>query len=114
MSFYISHNNISITRGDTASVALELERDNKPYVLATDDSGVLTVKRAIDNEDYVFQKPLVENEGVLQFIIEPDDTKNLEYGEYVYDVQITLADGGIYTVVSPHKFWVKDEVTTNV
>lgn len=114
MAFYINHKNISLTRGDTADIVLELKRDNEPYILASGDTGVLTVKSEIDAEEFIFQKELNVVNGTCLFNIEPNDTKDLEYGEYVYDVQITLADGGVYTVVSPHKFWVKSEVTTNV
>ena len=42
--------------------------------------------------------------------ISPDDTKNLEYGQYVYDVQVTMANGDVATVIPPTTFNILEEV----
>ena len=41
----------------------------------------------------------------------PADTKTLPIGRYVYDIQITFADGTVKTVVGPATFEIAAEVT---
>ena len=43
--------------------------------------------------------------------INPEDTEDLEFGCYVYDVQMTFASGSVKTLVKPAKFFVGGEVT---
>ena len=42
--------------------------------------------------------------------ISPDDTKNLDYGQYFYDVQVTMANGDVATVIPPTAFNILEEV----
>lgn len=39
------------------------------------------------------------------------ETERLAYGTYVYDIQLTTEDGTVDTVVPPHPFVLKEEVT---
>ena len=41
----------------------------------------------------------------------PEDTHELPYKIYKYDVQLTLADGFVDTIIPPTDFIVKEEVT---
>ena len=43
--------------------------------------------------------------------IRPEDTKELSFGKYLYDIQLTTADGDIYTVIPPTTFEILKEVT---
>jgi hypothetical protein len=43
--------------------------------------------------------------------IDPEDTKDLRFGQYVYDVQWTQSNGTIITLVKPSKFIIEHEVT---
>ena len=49
--------------------------------------------------------------GSNQFHIEPEDTKFLSFGKYLYDVELTTASGDVYTVIVPTTFEVLKEVT---
>jgi uncharacterized membrane protein YkoI len=42
--------------------------------------------------------------------IEPEDTQDLDFGTYVYDIQITLADGTVDTFIADAKFNIGVEV----
>jgi len=48
--------------------------------------------------------------GRAEVYIVPDDTENMDPGIYVYDVQVTLADGKTYTIVRD-RITLKEDVT---
>jgi hypothetical protein len=43
---------------------------------------------------------------------EPKDTAGLEFGDYVYDVELCTAEGDVYTVIAKTGFKIREEVTT--
>lgn len=71
------NNNISIVRGDTGILQINFSQEV--------DSAVFSVKKNIEDTEYVLQKNITD--GVLQ--INHDDTNDLEAGKYVYDIQVT-------------------------
>lgn len=99
---------IKLTRGDTAYLTVSVKtNDGEPYTVKADDVLTLTVK-----SDYADKEALIEKKitGDTTFHIKPEDTKGLEFGIYVYDVQITTADGDNFTVIADKKFKVANEV----
>ena len=105
--FKIANNTIQITRGDTGIFTLALTSAGQPYDY-TDDQVLFTVKRNVNTTEIVFQKTVLYGENVT---IEPQDTASLNYGNYVYDVQVTTASGVVDTVITPSAFVVLPEVT---
>lgn len=101
---------IHLTRGDTAYLTVGIYNDTngQEYAIQSDDTLVLTVKKAATDEQIGFQKVLT---GENTFHIEPTDTASLTFGRYMYDVQLTTADGDVYTVVAPSVFEIMQEVT---
>lgn len=71
------------------------------------DSVLFTVKNSVYDTAVIIQKKLID--GVIK--INPDDTKNLQYGTYYYDVELTQSDGFVATVISPQKLIIEPEVT---
>ena len=58
------------------------------------------------------QKIVTEfHDGKALVEILPPDTKTLPIGRYVYDIQITFANGTVKTVVGPAIFEITAEVT---
>lgn len=102
-----ANNNVYLTRGDSAYLELNIRSSNGPYIFQDGDVIALTIKKSVHDENVILQK--LARDGELK--IEPSDTKLLDYGEYVYDIQITTSDGDVFTVISPAKFVLKDEVT---
>lgn len=100
-------NTIHITRGDTGVINLALKLNDEEYILAEGDVVLLTVKRTPMDKEILFQKTLENN----QFTINPEDTSNLKFGTYKYDVQLTTATGIVSTVITPRNFNVEAEVT---
>lgn len=99
---------IKLTRGDTAylTVSVNIKDYGEPYTVKTDDVLTLTVKQDYNDE------PLIEKKitGTTTFHIEPKDTKELEFGIYVYDVQVTMANGDNFTIIADKKFKITNEV----
>ena len=102
----ISNQNIFLTRGDTAKISLNITSAGSAAYDSTKDRVVLTVKKSTTDKAKVLQKTAVN--GVIT--VSPADTKNLDYGDYVYDVQLTTVAGDVCTIITPHRFRIEDEV----
>jgi len=100
---------LSLMRGDTGILRLNLTVDGEPYEPASGDTAVLTVKKNLKAKTALLQKPLENN----LFYFGHEDTQELPTGTYVYDVQVTLADGQVYTVLGPSTFRLLPDVTTD-
>lgn len=104
----VKNNNISITRGDSGVVkVLPTNPDGTPYTVKEGDSIVLTVKTDTSTSKAIISLPVVDGQAVFK----PAHTKGLKYGAYVYDVQLTTAEGDVYTFIPPHTFKILEEVT---
>ena len=105
-------NVISLTRGDTAYLNLNLiKEDGEPYTYQDGDTVTLSCKQDYDSEDYLFQKVVPASNDGTTIAILPIDTKGLDYGKYVYDIQVNTVDQEVFTVIGPAKFNVTKEVT---
>lgn len=107
---YESYNNvIKITRGDSAIFKVNVisQRGGGIYPLKSTDKLVFTVKKSTKSPVPLIQKELINSE----IILEPLDTSMLDYGDYVYDVQLTTHKGMVDTIIPPSKFKVLEEVT---
>ena len=103
------NNNITLTRGDSASISVTLKNpDGTDYNLQSGDELLFTVKYNCITEDIIIQKD-ISTDAIINLI--PSDTKDLLYGEYFYDVQLTRANGSVNTVIPPRDFIVAKEVT---
>lgn len=101
-------NNIELTRGDTAYIDLELTDGNgKEYVPEQGEELIFTVKSNPRFCEALLQKPL---EG-LRLKLDSADTECLSFGNYWYDIQLTMIDGGVHTVVGPAKIKLCKDIT---
>lgn len=98
--------NISMTRGDSESLTV---RCSTPFT--TGDTVYLTVRE--DAESPIVLQKIVTDfpDDVALFYIYPEDTEGLDFGSYVYDIQVTWAGGVVKTLVGPAKFKLTEEVT---
>ena len=109
----INGTDLQMTRGDTESVDVYCINESSVLIpLVYGDIVYFTVKESVDDEDEIIQK-IVSSfaEGKASITIEPEDTDKLSYGTYVYDVQITKADGTVKTIIAPSEFVIGPEVT---
>lgn len=105
--FQISGKTIKITRGDTGLFTLNIMSDGQPYDYSG-DTVLFTVKKSVNTAEVLFQKTIEYGQTV---VVEPECTASLPYGKFVYDVQVTTAQGIVNTVITPHPFIVAPEVT---
>lgn len=106
--FKIRNNKIYITRGDSAVLSLDItDADGNSYTPAGNDSLLFTVKVDTATSSHLIQKSITGGKVTL----DPVDTESLPYGDYVYDVQLRMADGYVDTIIPPSLFRVEEEVT---
>ena len=104
-------NTIHLTRGDTARFSIGRIVNtvtNTNYTPSAEDTVTMTIKKTVLQADPCVQL-IVPGGEVLH--IKPEDTKAMTFGKYVYDVQLTTADGDVYTIIPPATFDLQKEVT---
>lgn len=105
----LEDNSVELTRGDTARLLVTVTNDDgEEYAVQTGDTIELSIKKSVNDVEALVAKTIF---GSNVFHIEPNDTAGLEFGTYKYDVQITTAEGDVYTVIPPSKFKITHEVT---
>jgi hypothetical protein len=111
----IEGQDIYVTRGDSQFITIiHYDEDNNQLnFISGQDIIYFTVKTSAQTVQKTIQKTItnftLDGEAVVE--INPEDTKDLRFGQYVYDVQWTQSDGTIITIVKPSKFIVEYEVT---
>ncbi|HZK23815.1 MAG TPA: hypothetical protein VFC74_00305 [Oscillospiraceae bacterium] len=109
----IKGTDIYMTRGDTENLYVScVDEDNVPIDFVAGDTVYLTIKKSTRTETVELQKVVTEFEdggALIEFA--PEDMKLFSFGSYVYDIQLTQADGTVTTIVKPSKFVIEDEVT---
>ena len=104
-------NTIHLTRGDTARLLIDRAANavtGRDYVFTPEDRVTMTVKKTVYDTSPALQ---ISVPGGAAIHIKPEDTRELSFGRYLYDVQLTTADGDVYTVIAPATFEVMKEVT---
>ena len=105
--------NISMIRGDSQSVTVSVkDKDGNKVPLITGDIIYLTVQYNVNAEEKVLQKVITQFEdGNANIEITPNDTKDIPFNTYVYDIQLNRVDGTVSTIVPPSNFTIDREVT---
>ena len=105
---------ISLPRGDIRNVRFQINDGSQVY---TDfDEIYFTVKKDYKKEDYLIQKKLSaksitldKESGFFSFRLEPEDTNELNYGTYVFDIEINKGD--VIKQTSLGQLIITEEVT---
>lgn len=109
-------NRIDLTRGDTLKCTVGLTKDGTAYTLDNGDSVRFVLKHAAMNPRktaYVDNAPVIEKTipvATMGLELDPDDTKELSFGKYVYDVEVTFEDESVDTVINNAEFNIVPEV----
>lgn len=103
---------ITMPRGDLRPIEFQVNLQKVPYTEF--DEIYFTVKKTVSNKEFVIQKTLSGGDIVLDgtsytFNIEPEDTDNLDYGIYVFDIE--LIKTGEIKQTSVGQFTLTSEVT---
>ena len=114
MSVSIKKNIITMTRGDTLRLKVEIYgSDDKgnviKYTPVEGDKIRFALKEKYSDEYPLILKEIPWDTMVLHLL--PEDTKKLKQpAEYVYDVQIILTDGTVNTFIERARLRLTEEV----
>ena len=99
MGYSVSGNRIILTRGDTAkiSVTTKYKTTGEIYTPREGDQVKFSFKKYISDKNPLFEKNVPIDTMLL--VIEPEDTKSLPFGPYVFDGQLTFANGDVDTFI---------------
>lgn len=101
-------NKIKLTKGDTATMLVEIfDLDNNEYEIQDSDVITLTLKKT-STGDIVLTKTADKEHYI---IIQSEDTSELSSGLYVYDVQLKTEQGFVYTIIPISFFNLTSEVS---
>ena len=107
--------NIEIIRGDTKKLKFQRKSTNSEVITEKPDKMFFTVKTGYYSKDYLFQKRLDtdiiynEEDNYYYFTINSSDTDKLDYGDYVFDIEIIKND--IKKTIARGTLTVEKEVT---
>lgn len=100
---------ISLVRGDSAMIQITInDADGNVYTPAEGDSIRFAVKKSYYQVDPDLVKTIPNDTLVLT--LEPADTKDLDFGPYKYDIELTTEDGEVDTFIAMAELWILEEV----
>lgn len=89
---------ISLVRGDTLKLKVNIYLDDELYIPQQGDTVRFAMKQTYTGNRLLIIKPIPIDTLVLQ--LDPQDTKTFSFGRYVYDIEITFANGDVDTFIS--------------
>jgi len=109
MSYSVKKTTINLTRGDTfhANIVMH-DSEGNPYYPVEGETIRFAMKK-----DYSDAEPLLVIDvpiETMELIISSEDTKNLPFGSYVWDMQITRVNGDIDTFITKASLVLTEEV----
>ena len=100
---------ITMTRGDTLRAVVAIEQmDGTEHTPVEGEEIRFAMKRKYADEAPLVWRLIPYDTLVLELL--PGDTKLLQYGNYVYDIQITRLDGTVDTFIDRAKLVLTEEV----
>ena len=98
-----------MTRGDSEYFLVAI----KDYGFQSGDVVTFTVRRHKGLGDVKIQKVVTEFDDLKKahIVIDPEDTAQMDFDTYYYDIQVDLHDIGRKTIVPPTKFVLGEECT---
>lgn len=106
---------IEMTRGDTLLLRVIPTRAGEPYIPLPGDTMRFALKRDRMNMRgtwMVDPQPLIRKDipiDTMLLRLEPEDTSSLDFGNYMYDCELTMADGFVSTFIADAKFKIERE-----
>lgn len=104
---------MEIIRGDTAQYKFQRLDNSGNVITEKADKIYFTVKENYDTKIITFQKTIedmtFDENYYYHFVINPEDTNELKYGDYVYDIEVKKDD--YKQTISKGIFKITEEVT---
>lgn len=100
MGYSVSKNQISMTRGDTVilEVNIDYAETGEIYRPREGDEVRFSLKKYLYDKTALLVKDIPT--GTLLLRIDPEDTANLSFGRYYYDIQVIRNDGMVDTIIT--------------
>ena len=109
MSFRVTGTTIYLTRGDTFRAVITISNpDGSIYTPQEGDKVRFAMKEGIESEELLVLRDVPID--TMELVLYPADTKDLEFGNYVYDIQLTKANGDVDTFITKSKLKLTEEV----
>ena len=114
--YSIKGTTITLTRGDTFITNITLKRDGSTYTPVNGDrirfamkSPEMNARKTAWTDDTVLVEKAIPY-NTMQLKLDPEDTKELDFGQYRYDIEITFANGDVDTFIENAVFILNPEV----
>lgn len=110
MQEVIGGRTIYLTRGDTfrRRVNMKFLDTGELYTPAENDVIRFVVKRNYSDAQPIITKIIPNDTQMLN--LAPADTKTLDFGSYVYDIELTKANGDVDTFIAKASLIITEEV----
>lgn len=110
MSVNIIGSTIKLTRGDTLKLKLSITDSLGQEYLPTEDDYIrFACKKRYNDDEPIILKDIPTD--TLELVLESQDTASLpQPSDYVYDIQITLSDGTVDTIIPNGRLFITEEV----
>lgn len=99
-------NAIWISRGDTAQIDIHFGYDVPPDGTVC----VMSLKEYTSREAVIWEKEVAVENGLVSFVIATNDTNNLGFGDYKWDLRLYYIDGTVLTPFKPAIFKIIEVV----
>lgn len=108
----VKGSNLSMTRGDSESITVKCSENGAAVPFESGDTVTFTVREDVESS-IALQKTVTafDENGWAVIALLPGDTEGMDFGSYVYDIQLTRADGTVTTIVTVSDFELTEEVT---
>lgn len=109
MSVKINGTTITLTRGDTLKTKIRMfDPVGEEYIPSENDRIRFAMKQKYSDYDPILVIDIPTDTCVLH--IKPEDTKELDFGRYVYDIELTMEDGTVDTFITRATLKLSEEV----
>ena len=100
---------ITFNRGDDIFIKVDIyDSEGQTYTLREGDKLFYSVKKKETDENYAIA-PRELDRDVMH--IAPEDTYDLAFGDYVYDVHMVTAEGRSSTIIKPSILTLEPAIT---
>lgn len=100
---------ITFNRGDDIYIKVDIyDSEGQTYTLREGDKLFFSVKRKETDKNYAIAPKELDYDVIH---ISPEDTYDLAFGTYVYDVQMVTAEGRSNTIIKPSVLTLEPAIT---
>lgn len=109
MSYSVKGTSITLTRGDSFAADIGIvQPDGEPYIPGEGDKIRFAMKQSIKDDVCLILKEIPID--TMRLVLDPEDTKDLPFGSYVYDIQLTKSTGEVDTFITKSNLTLTEEV----